>query len=262
MQYQTTPLTLPEQDFRFLFGAFGPSLGLWRGAEVAALREAVEPGQEKCLDLGCGDGLVTSLVLPRVMIGLDPDGIALDKAAALSLYQRRVALPMEDFALPQNSLDAVISNSVLEHLPNIETVLESIAHVLRPGGKLIFTCPTEAFSRWLALPVQSYAASRNQHFQHLNLWPVEEWSRRLSKTGLQIECVRPYLRRGWVRAWDVVELMQMVKLRKVRIFGRVWRSLPPAWLDALARRAAQIDLSSTEPGGGRLIVARKITNSL
>ena len=257
MQYLTSPLYLPARDYRFLFDMFGPSLGLWRAAEVAALREALQPGEETVLDLGCGDGLVTSRVLNRVMIGLDPDGVALQKAAALQIYERQIPLPMEDAGVAENSLDAVISNSVLEHVTRIDVVLLNIARVLKPGGRLVFTCPTEAFSRWLAMPGKSYAARRNGHFEHRNLWTVTEWQRRLDHAGLRIECVRPYLRRGWVRAWDAVELMQMIYVGKTRLAGRAWRSLPAAWMDAIARRATRIDLSAPEPGGGRLIVARK-----
>ncbi len=259
MQYMDTPLFLPERDFRFLFDVFGPSLGLWRAAEVAALREAGQgPDFDlPILDLGCGDGLVTSLVLRRVSIGLDPDRAALKKAAGLGIYQQFVPLAMEIANLPENSLGTVVSNSVLEHIPDIDTVLASAASVLKPGGRLIFTCPTETFSNWLALPGARYAARRNRHFHHLNLWSVEEWKWRLMQAGLHIDCVRPYLRRGWVRGWDAVELLQMLYIGKTRVFGRFWRRLPDRWLDALARRAARVDLSAPEPGGGRLIVARK-----
>ncbi len=259
MQYLTTPLFLPERDFRFLFDVFGPSLGLWRAAEIAALREArQDPDFDlPVLDLGCGDGLVTSLVLRQVAIGLDPDRVALEKAAGLGIYQQFVPMPMESASLPENSLGTVVSNSVLEHIPSIDAVLMSAARALKPGGRLVFTCPTEAFSKWLTLPGAGYAARRNRHFQHLNLWGVEEWERRLARAGLRIDCMRPYLRHGWVRGWDAVELLQIISIHRKRVFGRVWRRLPSPWLDALARRASRVDLASPEPGGGRLIVARK-----
>jgi SAM-dependent methyltransferase len=261
LQYLTTPLHLAELDFQFLFDKFGPSLGLWRAAEVAALRDAGqwdEPYAEPVLDLGCGDGLVSSLVFPRIALALDPDRHALARAAKLGIYEQMVPYTMEEAGLPANKFGTVVSNSVLEHAVQIDAALESAARVLRPGGRLVFTCPTEAFSRWLALPFTRYAAGRNRHFQHLNLWPVDEWERRLNQAGLQMECVRPYLRRGWVWAWDVVELMQMVYWGKTRLFGRLWRRMPPAWLDDMSRRAAKLDLSAPAPGGGRLIIARKV----
>lgn len=259
MQYQTKSLYLPEKDFRFLFHRLGPSLGLWRAAEIAALREVTcDP---PVLDLGAGDGLITARVLRRVEIGLDPDRVALKNAAALGVYDQFIARPMEESGLAPNTLGTVISNSVLEHVARIDDALAASASALRPGGRLIFTAPTEAFSHWLTLPTARYAAKRNQHFQHLNLWPAEEWAARLEQAGLQVECVRPYLRRGLVRAWDMLELMQMIYLPRgrgrVRVFGKLWRGMPQSWVDALARCASRLDLSAPAPGGGRLIIARK-----
>jgi SAM-dependent methyltransferase len=256
MQVLTDPLRLPSRDFRILFQQLGPSLGLWRAAEIAAFREqSFEP---PVLDLGCGDGLVTYFFLPHVEIGLDPDAAALEKAEALCLYDHLEPAAMENASLEPGSVGTVISNSVLEHITEIDSALAAAARALRPGGRLIFTAPTEHFSRTLALPGSRYAARRNRHFQHLNLWPLEEWARRLERAGLHLECARPYLRPGWVRAWDWLELMQMVRMGRVRLFGRTWRRLPAGAIRRLAFAASRIDLSSQPPGGGRLIAARKL----
>ena len=67
----TYSLHLDEPTFRVLLEQQGPSLGLWRAAEIAVLRE--QTYERPILDLGCGDGLVTSMVLPRVEIGVDPN---------------------------------------------------------------------------------------------------------------------------------------------------------------------------------------------
>lgn len=263
MQYDTRPLKLPEADFRYLFARLGPSLGFWRAAEVAALRQVdLEP---PILDLGAGDGLITACVMrerrQRVEFALDPDRPALDRAAALGLYERFIPGTLEEARLPQASLGTVISNSVLEHIPRIDDTLAAAGRLLRPGGRLVFTAPTEAFSRWLVLPFTGYAARRNRHFQHLNLWPVEEWARRLERAGLELECVRPYLSRRLVWAWDALEWMQMVSLPRrggrTRLFGAAWRALPAGVIEGLARRAAGMDLSAPPPGGGRLVIARR-----
>jgi SAM-dependent methyltransferase len=249
------PLHLGEPDFRFLFEKLGPSLGLWRAAEIAALRE--QTYEPPVLDLGCGDGLITSRVLSRVDLGLDPDRGALERAVQLGIYRTMLAAPAGAAELAAGSLGTVVSNSVLEHIPDLDETLSAVAAALCPGGRLIFTSPAEAFNAWLALPSRSYAAWRNRHFVHLHILSLPAWTERLGRVGLEVEVVRPYLRRGWVTAWDFLELAQMVQIYKRRLAGWAWRKLPPAWLDGMARRAARIDLSSPEPGGGRLIVARK-----
>ncbi len=158
MAFVTTsrPLYLDAATFHTLLKLQGPSLGLWRAAEIAILREQVF--EHPVLDLGCGDGLVTSQVLSRVEIGLDPDEKVLKRAAQRGVYERFEATRAEEMRLPDASVGTVVSNSVLEHLPRLDAVLEAVARVLRPGGRLIFTVPTEAFSRWLVLPIARYAA--------------------------------------------------------------------------------------------------------
>ena len=249
------PLYLDASTFRILLELQGPSLGLWRAAEIAALREQMY--ERPILDLGCGDGLVTSMVLSRVEIGLDPDEKVLARAAQLGIYERFEALSAEEAQLVDGSIGTVISNSVLEHLPHLDVVLERVARVLRPGGRLIFTVPTDAFSGWLALPIARYEAWRNRQLRHLNLWSTERWKGELARVGLEVEEVRPYLRRGLVSLWDALELLQQIWVFRRRLVGIVWWRISPSMMDKLAIWASHLDLSAPTPSGGRLIVARK-----
>ena len=248
-------LQLDTPTLQQLLEQQGPSLGLWRAAEVAVLRQ--QTYEPPILDLGCGDGLVTSMVLPRVDIGIDPDPKPLVQAQGQGIYQQLLALPVEKARLPDASISTVVSNSVLEHIPHLDAVLEVVARILHPGGKLIFTVPTEAFSEWLALPITGYATWRNQQLCHLNLWSVEQWTQQLKRVGLEVEEVRPYLNREWVSTWDALELLQQIRIGKRRVFGLFWRRIPPSVIEHLAQWASQLDLSASAPGGGRLIVARK-----
>lgn len=251
----TWPLHLDAFTFRVLLELQGPSLGLWRAAEIAALRE--QNFERPILDVGCGDGLVTSMALSVVDVGLDPDERTLDRAARLGLYEQFECAPVQEARLEDESFATVISNSVLEHLPQVDEALAAIARLLQPGGKLVLTAPTEAFSDWLALPVERYAAWRNRSLCHLNLWSAEQWRQRLEAVGLEVELVRPYLRREQVMLWDALELLQQIWIGHHRLFSLFWRRLPHGLLDWLAQQLARLDLSAKAPGGGRLIVARK-----
>ncbi len=252
---EVTPLRLPERDFRSLLRRLGPSLALWRGAEIAALRR--QCFERPILDLGCGDGIVTSYVLNHVDIGLDPDPHALAKASHTGIYDRLMALAVERAPLPEHGVGTVLSNSVLEHIAQIDGVLAAVARVLEPGGRFVFTVPTDAFARWLALPSARYSQRRNRQLAHLNLWTVQEWAEHLGRAGLDLEEVHPYLRRRWVAIWDFLELLQSVWIGRRRVFGLFWKRLPSRWLDWLARCAASIDLASSNPGGGRLMIGYK-----
>ena len=53
-------------------------------------------------------------------------------------------IPLEDLqnlSLPDGAFDIVSTNEVLEHVPSIDSALEEIARVLRPGGWHIGTVP-------------------------------------------------------------------------------------------------------------------------
>jgi SAM-dependent methyltransferase len=249
-----SPLHLDAPTFTQLLSLQGPSLGLWRAAEVAALRE--QQFERPVLDLGCGDGLVTSMVLPHVEVGVDPDARALARHRK-PIYEQILPCRIEEAGLAEGTFATVVSNSVLEHVPQIETVLQTAGRLLRPGGRLIFTTPTDAFSRWLALPIARYAAWRNQGYGHLNLWPASYWARLLQQVGLQVEVVRPLLRHALVTAWDVLDVAQRPVVSGKPIAGRLWRRMPAAGIGRLGHWGSRLDLSANKCGGGQLIVARK-----
>lgn len=251
-----TPLHLDQAACRQLLTELGPSLALWRAAEVAALREQVY--LPPVLDLGCGDGLIMSLVLPAVAVGLDPDRHALEHAASRGIYQRLLPYLLATAPLPASGFATVVSNSVLEHLPQLDNVLATTTRLLQPGGRLIFTTPTEVFGRRLALPLLRYARWRNTRLVHRNLWPLAVWSQRLHQSGMVIAGVRPYLRPRLVRLWDILELLQQSRTVRRQLIGPAWRRLPPPVLDRLAARLAHTDLSAPGTGGGRLIVATRV----
>lgn len=249
-------LYLDAATCRNLLKRFGPSLALWRAAEIAILRDVTY--KHPLMDVGCGDGLVTAHVLPYADFGVDPNEQALQHAAKLHIYGRLEALPVQQLPLPDGSITMVLSNSVFEHIPEIDTVLASLARILSMGGRLVFTTPTDTFSTWLFLPVPAYARWRNRALNHLNLWSVQEWKRHLEAVGLEVELVRPYLRREQVWLWDALELLQLVWIGTRRLFSLFWKRLPETWLDTMAQRLSTWDMSLKYDGGGRLIVARKV----
>lgn len=250
------PLYLDASTFTQLLALQGPSLGLWRAAEVAALRE--HQFARPILDLGCGDGLVISMVLPNVDVGVDPDAKALARHRK-PIYETVLPCRIEEAGLAEAGFATVVSNSVLEHVPQIDTVLQRVSELLRPGGRLIFTTPTDAFSHWLALPIARYAAWRNDGYGHLNLWSASKWADVLKQAGLSLECVRPILRHTLVTAWDVLDVAQRLSFTGKPIVGRLWRQIPNAGIACLGQWASRLDLSAgPAAGGGQLMVARKV----
>jgi arsenite methyltransferase len=107
----------------------------------------IEPGQV-VLDLGCGAG--TDLLIAAQMTGPTGRAIGIDMTTAMLERTRTSAAEMglgnvevyesliESLPLPDASVDVVISNGVIDLVPDKEAVFDEIDRVLRPGGRLQF----------------------------------------------------------------------------------------------------------------------------
>jgi SAM-dependent methyltransferase len=105
----------------------------------------IEPG-EVVLDLGCGAG--TDLLIAAQMTGAGGRAIGVDMTAAMLERARTSADEMgltnvevhqaliETLPLAGASVDVVISNGVIDLVPDKDVVFAEIDRVLRPGGRL------------------------------------------------------------------------------------------------------------------------------
>lgn len=92
----------------------------------------------KILDFGCGAKPYAGYFTHAdEYIGLDIEksGHA-HEDEQIDVYYDGKRIPFEE-----NHFDAVFSSEVFEHVFNLEEVLPEIHRVLKPGGKLLFTCP-------------------------------------------------------------------------------------------------------------------------
>ncbi len=117
------------------------SLGCGNPTAIAGL----QPG-EVVLDLGSGGGIDCFLAAKRVgpegrVIGLDmtPDMIRLARRNAKKVGATNVEFrfgEMEDIPLPDESVDVIISNCVINLSPDKDAVFGEAYRVLRPGGRM------------------------------------------------------------------------------------------------------------------------------
>lgn len=107
----------------------------------------IDPGQV-VLDLGCGAG--TDLLIAAQMTGPRGRAIGIDMTTAMLERTRASAAEtglrnvevheslIESLPLADASVDVVISNGVIDLVPDKDAVFDEIDRVLRPGGRLQF----------------------------------------------------------------------------------------------------------------------------
>ena len=105
----------------------------------------IEPGAT-VLDLGCGAG--TDLLIAAQMAGPEGRAIGVDMTPTMLARARGSANELrldnvelhqtliESLALEDESVDIVISNGVIDLVPDKEAVFDEIDRVLAPGGRL------------------------------------------------------------------------------------------------------------------------------
>ncbi|MFA5800049.1 MAG: class I SAM-dependent methyltransferase [Candidatus Peribacteraceae bacterium] len=99
------------------------------------------------VDLGCGDGALTSLLVRGGggVTGVDneTEGLELAKENFLSdgLAATFVQGSVEQCPLPDGMADAVVSCDVIEHLDHPDRHVAEISRVLKPGGVAVITTP-------------------------------------------------------------------------------------------------------------------------
>ena len=159
---------------------FVDRLGVWLSQR--AIRRFL-PKQEglEVLELGCGYRATQLLALAPLLkrgIGVDfqiaPDRRALDKFAFHEGTIEETLPKLQD-----ESLDAVMLISVLEHLADPRFALHASARLLRPGGILLINVPTwlgksflEFFAFRLGLSPKVEMDDHKMYYSKRDLWPL------------------------------------------------------------------------------------------
>jgi ubiquinone/menaquinone biosynthesis C-methylase UbiE len=145
------------------------------------LLQHVQAGQ-RILDLGCGDGALSELIVEHAEVALtaaDVAQAALARAAARPRLGQRATflqVPFDgDLPLEDNAFELVWAGEVIEHVADTGRWLSEVRRVLAPGGELLISTPNHTR---LALALRGIAVYSPPLGDHLHLYD------RASLTGL------------------------------------------------------------------------------
>jgi len=245
-----------------------------------ALLRAVEarfypyiPLPEPTLDVGCGDGNFTELTFPNrtITAGIDPWWGPLRKAVRTGKYGLPVRAMGDYLPFPDASFASAYSNSVLEHIPDLQPVLNEVSRVLRPGARFVITTPSHLFTEYLGgaalferLRLGGLANRYRRFFnfisRHAHTDSPEMWAARLGRAGFAIERWQYYFSRGALRTLEIGHAQGVPSALLHALTGHwiiaPWRSsLGPTerWVRPFYEEEASLD-----GGAYLLLVARKL----
>jgi SAM-dependent methyltransferase len=204
------------------------------------------------LDIGCGDGHFASIAYggQPIDVGIDvmardlpeaaarvgmssatavhsaPPGQGGNKVYRKVMFASATALPFAD-----RTFRTVVSNCVIEHIPDNDAVLLEIARVLKPGGAFAATLPSEHFAEYLLgstafrkLGLRSleraYGDFFNRISHHHHVHPPEVWREKLMAVGLMVEEQSYYFSAAAHRRFDLSHYLGVPNLVSKRLFGR------------------------------------------
>ena len=218
---------------------------LLRAVEARFYKDISLPGP--VLDLGCGDGHFASLAFQDPLdMGLDPWWGPIQEAGTRSSYLDLVCAEGDHMPYPSDHFSSAVSNSVLEHIPDLDPVIKETARVLKPGAPFIFCVPNHRFLDTLSIGngldkiklkglAGLYRGFFNRISRHYNCDSYETWKERLKKFGFMIEDSWDYFSPAAFHTLEWGHYFGVPSWVAKLIFGR-WVLVPTRWNLILADR--------------------------
>jgi SAM-dependent methyltransferase len=186
------------------------------------------------LDIGCGDGHFASIAYAEpIDVGLDPKDRDLQEAAGRrpGVYREIVKGSATLLPFGDHSFATVVSNCVIEHIPDVNRTLAEISRVLRPGGTFATTLPSEHYPDYLLgstalrrIGLRRASAAYGDFFNrisyHYHVDPPGVWEERLSLAGMTMTEHAYYFSKNAHYAFDLAHYLGVPNLISKRAFGR------------------------------------------
>lgn len=235
----------PENDLLWRHVSALPAFRALLRAVEARLYQHLLPLSEPVLDLGCGDGHFASVAFPSPLsAGVDPAVGMLREAQSSGGYRFLAQSVGGSLPFADGSFATVISNSVLEHIRDVDAVLAEVRRVLSGRGRLIFCAPSDRFGEMLFFSrrlrrlrltplARAYERYFNRIARHHHCDGPQVWQARLVRAGFHMADAFYYFSARANQVLDVGHYLGVPNLIAKKLFGR-WVLFPSRWNPVLA----------------------------
>jgi SAM-dependent methyltransferase len=212
--------------------------GFLRAVEDRFYQEIDLP--EPIFDLGSGDGHFASVAFEKKLdVGLDPWPEPMAEARSRDTYRLLVLGEGAKIPFAPASFASVTSTSVLEHIPDLESVLVDVARILKPGGKFVFCVPNHRFPEQLwgrkflarlgmKKLSQTYSKFFNRIARHAHTDSPEIWEKRLERAGFELVETWDYFPPDALHVLEWGHPLGLPSLVTKKLLGR-WILIPTRW---------------------------------
>lgn len=199
------------------------------------------------LDLGCGDGQFAGQVFKKkIDVGVDPVFSSLREAKRYEAYNGLSESVGARLPFRNETFASGFSNSVLEHIPDLQPVLNETARVMRKGALFLFCVPNNRWQENLSISgflkrirlkglAKAYVRLFTRISRHANMLAPEGWEKRLNEAGFEVERYWHYFPPAALHALEWGHYFGLPSWVARALTGR-WILAPTRWNLALTER--------------------------
>ena len=189
------------------------------------------------LDLGCGEGLFADMVFSEPFdTGVEPDRHELEAARLRGRHKELIQTTGDRIPKPDDAYQTILSNSVLEHITDLEPVLKEVYRLLRAGGRFYFTVPSNFFDRYtfghtllhglgMREAAQRFRRFYNTFWKHYHYYPLGVWIDMVTACGFEVEAAFTFNPRISCLLYDMFTALGFPAKIVKRLTGR-WTLMP------------------------------------
>lgn len=160
------------------------------------------------LDIGCGEGIFAKKLLKeKIEVGIDPNQSELNRARFYDAYDELIHCWGDKIAKKDGVFNTILSNSVLEHIPEIDKVLVEAHRLLSDEGIMYLTLPTNRFDQYTIVAQilaklrlkglqKYYQRGFNKFWAHYHYYNTDDWIKKFERNGFSVVEFQEYASKG------------------------------------------------------------------